>query len=417
MLIYVHDAARHHSPHLRSAEGDLPPLAPGTSWIRFGRETILYNDDDEKYGVVAGRASRGARHPRRQVTATRDQLHVVVQQGRLFERRHPEVPILHDRGRFLLVQVDPADLRRLQSGAEAWYGIMPVTDDLVVFEEKERVAIAAPDPSIKALTDKLARPAVEATIRSLASFGSRYATSAGYEAAARFAKDQFDAMGYATGVQEIVTPFGKSRSVLASTPSSQSASSAIVIVAAHLDSINFEGGASAPAPGADDNASGSAGVLELARVFKDHATGHDVRFALFGAEELGLLGSRHYVATLSASDRSRIAAVVNMDMIGSLNGPTRGVLLEGAVLSNALIDRLADAAFTYTDLEVAKSVNPFASDHVPFLEKNIPAVLTVESADNTNHTIHSDQDTVDRIDYELLLDILRMNVAFVAGPI
>ena len=48
---------------------------------------------------------------------------------------------------------------------------------------------------------------------------------------------------------------------------------------------------------------------------------------------------------------------------------------------------------------------------------DIPAVLTIESADNTNHTIHSAEDTIDRIDYDLLLDILRMNVAFVAGSI
>ena len=114
MMIYVHDPARHHSPN-RRGESDLPPLAPGTSWARFGREMLLLNDDDEKYGLEPGLASRGARHPRRQVKATWEQLHVVVQHGRLFQQQHPDVPVLHDRGRFLLVQIDAARARDLES--------------------------------------------------------------------------------------------------------------------------------------------------------------------------------------------------------------------------------------------------------------------------------------------------------------
>jgi hypothetical protein len=415
MMIYVHDAARHRSAQAGGPH-DLPPLAPGTSWIRFGRETILYNDDDERFGLSAGRASRGARYPRRQVDATREQLHIVVQHGRLFEQQHPDVPILHDRGRFLLVQLDPAAARRLQSDAETCYGILPVTGDQIVFEERERTATRSPDPAIRALTARLTRSSVEATLTKLASLGSRYATSAGYDAAVRFATEQFDAMGYAIAGQDVVAGSDSCRTVIASNPRSHPGDD-IVIVAAHLDSINLEGGASAPAPGADDNASGSAGVLEMARVFSDAAARHDVRFVLFAAEELGLLGSRHYVAALAAAERSKIAAVINMDMIGSLNSPPRGVLLEGASVSRAMIDRLSEAAFTYTGLAVETSLHPFASDHVPFIESGIPAVLTIESADNTNHTIHSGRDTIDRIDYELLLEILRMNVAFVAGSI
>ena len=417
MLIYVHEPARHRSPNRRSAEPDLPPLSPGTSWARFGRETLLYNDDDEKYGIAAGRASRGARHPRRQVNVTREQLHVVVQHGRLFEQQHPDVPVLHDRGRFLLVQLDPAQARRLQSERETCYGVMPLEADHVVFEERERVAARAPDPAVKALTDKLTRRAVEATVTKLASFGTRHATSAGYDAAARFADEQFKSMGYKPVAQEVAVGSGKTRNIIVSKTPSGSAKGRIIIVSAHLDSINLEAGPSAPAPGADDNASGSAGVLEIARTVRDRQSRDELRFILFGGEELGLLGSRRYVASLSASERSKIAAVINMDMIGSLNSPSRGVLLEGAPVSEALIDGLSEAASTYTDLTVETSLHPFASDHVPFIEKGVPAVLAIESSDNTNHTIHSARDTVERIDYDLLTDILRMNLAFIAGSI
>jgi Zn-dependent M28 family amino/carboxypeptidase len=53
-------------------------------------------------------------------------------------------------------------------------------------------------------------------------------------------------------------------------------------VGAHLDSINISGGPTAPAPGADDDGSGSAGVLSIAQAFKNHAALHDLRLILFG---------------------------------------------------------------------------------------------------------------------------------------
>ena len=179
-------------------------------------------------------------------------------------------------------------------------------------------------------------------------------------------------MGYVTRLQELQVGAGTTRNVIADRPGSGPAPHRVVIVTAHLDSINLAGGPSAPAPGADDNASGSAGVLEIARAFKNHRGVHDLRFILFGGEEQGLFGSKHYVATLTAAERSTIEAVVNMDMIGSLNSPSRSVLLEGAALSQALIDKLSEAAATYSQLTVETSLNPFASDHVPFIDERRP---------------------------------------------
>jgi len=106
-----------------------------------------------------------------------------------------------------------------------------------------------------------------------------------------------------------------------------------------------------------------------------------------------------------------------MDMIASLNSPTRSVLLESAPLSQTTIDGLSEAASTYTDLEVEVSLNPFASDHVPFIKADIPAVLTIEGADSTNHNIHPANDTLEKLDYDFGLEILRMNVAFIAGEL
>ncbi len=104
-------------------------------------------------------------------------------------------------------------------------------------------------------------------------------------------------------------------------------------------------------------------------------------------------------------------------MIGTLNAPTRSVLLEGAPLSHRIIDGLSQAATTYTQLAVETSLHPFASDHVSFIDAGIPAVLTIEGADSTNGNVHSGADTIDHVNYDFAIQILRTNVAFIASEV
>src|SRR5690606_21691010 len=81
---------------------------------------------------------------------------------------------------------------------------------------------------------------------------------------------------------------------------------------AHLDSV-------AAGPGINDNGSGSAALLEVAEQMAKVKPRNKVRFAFWGAEEAGLVGSTAYVAELSADDISNIALYLNFDMIGSPN--------------------------------------------------------------------------------------------------
>ena len=80
-----------------------------------------------------------------------------------------------------------------------------------------------------------------------------------------------------------------------------------------------------------------------------------------------------------------------------------------------MIDGLASAAAAYTGLEVQVSLSPYASDHVPFLDAGLPAVLTIEGADGANTAVHTAGDTVDRVDVDLAAEIVRMNVAYFAS--
>jgi Zn-dependent M28 family amino/carboxypeptidase len=314
----------------------------------------------------------------------------------------------------LLVQLDPERATKLATAEETCFGVMPLADGQVVFEERDRPRPRAAVPFIQNLVNLPATASVETSLKKLVSFPTRHSTSAGFSSAATWARKQLNQMGYKTRLQSVDVGGATSRNVIGDKVGTGAAERKVVIVTAHLDSINLQGGAAAPAPGADDNASGSAGLIEIARAFQNHQGVHDLRFILFGGEEQGLFGSKHYVATLSQAERKRIEAVVNMDMVGSLNNASPSVLLEGATLSQQVIGRLTDAADTYTQLNVESSLNPFASDHVPFINAGVPAVLTIEGADSTNDTVHSGADTLQRIDFALLVEILKMNVAFVA---
>ena len=86
----------------------------------------------------------------------------------------------------------------------------------------------------------------------------------------------------------------------------------VVMVGAHLDSVNA-------GPGIQDNGSGSAAILEVAQQMAKVNPRNKVRFALWGAEESGLVGSTYYVNNLSAEALSKITLYLNFDMIGSPN--------------------------------------------------------------------------------------------------
>jgi hypothetical protein len=86
----------------------------------------------------------------------------------------------------------------------------------------------------------------------------------------------------------------------------------VIVVGAHLDSVGT-------GPGINDNGSGSAALIELAQSLRNAKTKNKIRFVWFSAEESGLLGSEAYVASLPQSERAKIAAMLNFDMIGSKN--------------------------------------------------------------------------------------------------
>jgi hypothetical protein len=146
---------------------------------------------------------------------------------------------------------------------------------------------------------------------------------------------------------------------------------ALIMAGAHLDSVP-EG------PGINDNGSGTAAVLEAAlQLAPELAQGRrHVRFAFWGAEERGLIGSRHHVDALSEEERRHIALYINLDMVGSPNF-TR--YIQGPATTDdgpaALARRELAAEFREHGLNIEERTGTrFGSDDSSFSQKGIPTV-------------------------------------------
>ncbi|MEV0803004.1 M20/M25/M40 family metallo-hydrolase [Kribbella sp. NPDC050281] len=367
--------------------------ADGAHSARFGDKTLLW----VPAGQRLGRASR-----------TAPGLLLVTQVGRSFQDDYPDVAPLLDHGRHLVIS--SADRPRRRSN-NCWR-IEPLRAGTTVVDNPAPAA-ARVDPSIVDLVAQLSPASYQDDLTWLASLPTRHSLSPSFTTAVDFAAAKMVALGYGVSRTQITVGAGHSQNLIGDRPGT--GGGGLVLITAHLDSINIAGGPAATAPGADDNGSGSAGVLELGRLLSTRSWRHDVRLILFGGEEEGLFGSKQYVAALPPAERARIRAVLNMDMIASKNTAVPTVLLEGAPVSSSQIADLATAAATYTGLKVETSLNPFASDHVPFIDAGIPAVLSIEGADSANGHIHSANDTLNFLNWSLAAEILRMNIAALAG--
>ena len=186
---------------------------------------------------------------------------------------------------------------------------------------------APPDPAIKKIVAEISPDRIAANVKTLAGFETRGNYSdpnqktRGIGAARRWIFAQFHGYSQRLEVSYDIEKKGATDivSVIAVLPGTAEPEKRI-IVSAHYDSINLRAtgdkAAEAPAPGADDDASGIAVVLELARVMSQYRFRKTIVFIAFGGEEIGLVGSSRYAARAKANNE-QIEAVFNNDIVGS----------------------------------------------------------------------------------------------------
>ena len=208
--------------------------------------------------------------------------------------------------------------------------------------------------------------------------------------AARFLKEEWESMGYETEIQAFTIRLRgggerESRNVVAIKRGSPSS---IIVLGAHYDTLG-------PSPGANDNASGTATILTIAREVAELETSSEVRFVAFGSEELELFGSAHYVRSLTFEERSSIVAMLNFDALGT--GPVLEISGDPRLLETVK----AVAGQVGVEVRVVELPRGTSSDHSNFLRVRIPAVI-VSSGDFSR--IHTAADTIEFVDKRLLRD-------------
>jgi hypothetical protein len=201
-----------------------------------------------------------------------------------------------------------------------------------------------------------------------------------------------------------------------------------VVLSAHLDStVVKEGNAMISAPGADDNGTGVATLLEAARLFSHVRFERTVKLIWFTGEEHNLAGSQAYVASHPTQN---IVAMVNMDMFGyDANGDR---CFELHVGTNPAADAVGQAfvrsILTYTlnlNVEYVTNNATSRSDHESFWEKGVPAVAVMENfLDNSTANgckgldaspwYHRPEDTLDKINLPFGFDLARAGLATVS---
>ena len=199
--------------------------------------------------------------------------------------------------------------------------------------------------------------------------------------ASRYVRREFEDYGYETKVQKFSVDGGTSRNVVAWWPGAQRYG---FVVGGHMDTVRRS-------PGANDNASGVAVVLEMARISANRQPSRFVRFVAFGAEEYGTNGQHHngsqvYVNRLGRDGRKRLGGMVSVDMIGKgrpLLAATTGMAPQ--VVARTVYNKMQDkVAMSY-------QITCDCSDNGPFERAGIPAVF-LWSGSEPNH--HEPTDTV-----------------------
>jgi Zn-dependent M28 family amino/carboxypeptidase len=166
------------------------------------------------------------------------------------------------------------------------------------------------------------------------------------------------------------------------------ANGAAIVVGAHLDGV-------AEGPGINDNASGSAAVLETAlRLAKEPQPDTPIRFAFWGAEERGLVGSRHHLNALPENDRRRIGLYINLDMVGS---PNFGRFIqmtqpEGHTSATAGLAQSFAEYFSARNLPVeerTRNERGYGSDDAAFAARGIPTLGLFTGAGGSKSEDHA----------------------------
>lgn len=332
--------------------------------------------------------------------------------------------VLLDYPRHALVRMSESDAYEAKAAGYEMKRLIP--HPIQIKETVEPFIVPASDTLIQQMVESVSLDSLLLTLRDLQNYQTRYTYSRKCDTAAWYLYDRFNAIGMSPEYDVYLagTRRDTSYNIIATLPG-QVQPESIVIVCGHFDSYSNQ-----PyilAPGADDNGTGTAAVLEAARLLSQYQFRWTIMFITFSGEEQWMLGSYHWVDSVAVPQQLNIGGVYNMDMFAYTAYDSSLMYVIRNIQSTPLAILAESVNIQYNiGLEVVNFWDEdCAGDNTPFWEQGIKAVFVLEDSEwgiwnGSNPHYHTTHDTIGNLRLGQLLRGTQLAVgclAALAGPI
>lgn len=299
--------------------------------------------------------------------------------------------ILYQEETYAILKISNSNASKLYPAVHG--GLINIPQEELVVNEEDPYSLKeiVLNPEIVSMVDSIKIDSITDDIIHMQEYGTRNAYTPTSVEAQEWIKDQFENFGLEVLTQDFGMPGGEASDNVIAYQTGTVYPDKYVIIGGHSDSYSFNG----LAPGADDNATGVAAIIEIARILSNYQFNHSLVYCAFSGEEYGLYGSQAFAAACYAENID-IIGYLNLDMIGYLepgNDYFTGMCAyeESYPLANFFVD-IVD---TYVD---NFSVDPYFypipnSDHTSFRNVGYMAIWPWEDVNNISPYIHSPADT------------------------
>jgi hypothetical protein len=330
-------------------------------------------------------------------------------------------PALWQDDRHALVELTPV----AAAGARAsGFRLMPVSGHAYPLPAVEPVTqLSLPfDSLISTLVAQVSADSLRSEMYRLQNFGTRYTYSRKCDTCAWRLSDRFSDLGWTVESDTYLcgTQRDMSYNVVATKAGTVHPES-IVIACGHFDSYS-DPRPDLVAPGADDNASGTAALVEIARVLAPLESRWTIKLIAFSGEEQWMVGSYHWVESVAVRQNLKIAGAYNLDMFAYTPYESTMLYVNTNLQSRPLAVRAESANSRYgIGLDVINFLDPdCAGDNLPFWENNFPAVFALEDSEygiwnGSNPNYHTPGDSMGYIRIGQVRRTTQLSLACIAS--
>lgn len=349
---------------------DAAELAQLRSWGR-SVEVLDPSDDGTREYLIAYRHAPGTTH-----------------------REHPDPAgsrVLREAAAFRLLSVPAGDLALTPSCLPDIQRVFRRPLRFVRSPWTEPAPLRDADPVITAMVAGVVQSELQSQVQTLQNFGTRHSQYSGGLNASLWVRDQFLSYGYTNVTFDDYNSWNDN--VVCVKPGAIYPDR-YVVIGGHYDSTNFSG--DSYAPGADDNATGTVGVLQAAKAMAAHEFEYTTIFIAFSGEEQGLVGSDAWAADAAAAGMD-IIGMLNMDMLCYKSTSDAEDI---DIISNASSDPLAELAYaaiaTYVPelAAIEGYLTSGSSDHASFWGNGFRAIFFFEDSNAYSPYIHTSNDVI-----------------------